>query len=279
MNGMISMKNSSVLEKSKGVLVFAFNSNTVDYVSLADQTSKLIEKTLGLPITLVTDVAAEPKFNYDRVIRVESQAGNIRMEAGAEKEWRNFGRYLAYELSPYDETLLLDSDYLVLDKSLLKLFEQDFDYRLMHDSHTPDGASYQLMGSIAALPFVWATVVLFRKTARAKQYFDLIGRIQRNYGYYRALFNGRGTYRNDYAFAMANIILNGYSIDQYRGIPWSMLTIDEQVSTMELRNNFVVVRQANRADVVAKQNIHVMDKNYLLSDNFKQFVQEICDAA
>ena len=27
-------------------------------------------------------------------------------------EWNNIGRYSAYDLSPYDETLLIDSDYL-----------------------------------------------------------------------------------------------------------------------------------------------------------------------
>lgn len=272
------MTNSNESEKSKGVVVFAFNSATVDYVALADQTSRLTEKALNLPITLITDMDASPVFSYDRVIRIESQSGNFRVDNGVEKEWRNFGRYLAYELSPYDETLLIDGDYLVLDSSLLKLFNQSFDYRLMHNSQTLTGPSYKLMGSIAALPFVWATVVLFRKSEKAKQYFDLIGRIQRNYGYYRALFNGHGSYRNDYAFAMADIILNGYSIDEYKSIPWNMITIEDKITKLESNGKFIVVRQDNKADVIAKQNLHVMDKDYLLSDDFKRFVAGECDA-
>lgn len=273
------MTNSSVSVKSKGVVVFAFNSTTVDYVALADQTSQLTSKALGLPITLITDPGANPVFAYDRIIRVESQGGNFRVDDGVEKEWRNFGRYLAYELSPYDETLLIDGDYLVLDESLLKLFEQEFDYRLMRNSQSPISPCYNLMGSVAALPFVWATVVLFRKSQKAKQYFELIGRIQRNYGYYRALFNGQGSYRNDYAFAMADIILNGYSIDEYKGIPWVMTTIEDKISSLETKGSFIVVRQDTRADVVAKQNLHIMDKDYLLSDNFKSFVAGECNAA
>lgn len=270
------MKNSNALEKSKGVVVFAFNSTTVDYVALADQTSRLIHKHLGLPVTLVTDPGAAPKFNYDKVIHIESEGGNFRTDGGSQREWRNFGRYLAYELSPYDTTILLDGDYLVLDNSLLKLLEQDFDYKLMYNNQSPQTPSYQLMG-IMGLPFVWATVVVFNKTENAKQYFDFIGRIQRNYGYYKTLFNGTGTYRNDYAFAISNIVLNGYAIDQKHSIPWTMLTIEQPIKALNLKNNFVVVRYEDNADVVYKQSLHVMDKNYLSSDEFVNFVDEVCN--
>lgn len=273
------MKNSNVSEKSKGVVVFAFNSDTVDYVALADQTSKLTSKALGLPITLITDHTADPKFSYDKIVRIDSQSGNFRVDHGVKKEWKNFGRYLAYELSPYNETLLIDGDYLVLDDSLLKLFEQDFDYKLMHNSQTPDGQQYKMMGEQASLPFVWATVVLFKKTTKAKQYFDLIGRVQRNYGYYKTLFNANGSYRNDYAFAIADIILNGYCIDEHLGIPWTMTTIENKINSIETRGSFLVVRQDHRADVLSKQNLHIMDKNYLLSYSFEQFVSEVCNAA
>ena len=128
------MKNSSASEKSKGVVVFAFNTSHVDYVALADETSKLTSHNLKLPITLVTDHDSSPKFAYDKIVRVNSQSGNTRTDNGINKEWRNFGRYLAYELSPYDTTILLDSDYLVLDQSLLTLLRQDFGYMRLHSS-------------------------------------------------------------------------------------------------------------------------------------------------
>lgn len=271
---MNSTKNSSASEKSKGVVVFAFNTSHVDYVALADETSKLTSSRLNLPITLITDPDSSPKFAYDKIIRVQSKSGNTRTDQGVEKEWRNFGRYMAYDLSPYDTTILLDSDYLVLDRSLLKLLEQDFDYRLMHNSHNYKEQLYQDMGA-NSLPFVWATVVLFRKSELSKQYFDLIGRIQHNYAYYKTLFNGNGTYRNDYAFAMANIILNGYSLEQHKSIPWSMLTVEQPVEDIEVRNDFLVVRHKDRAEVVSRQNIHVMDKDFLMSDKFKEFVSNV----
>jgi hypothetical protein len=272
------MKSSRELEKSKGVLVFAFNSQKVKYTSIADQTSKLIEKNTNLPVTIVTDIDSELKFDYDQIIRVDSKTGNVRFSKDQQVyEWKNFDRYRAFNLSPYDETILIDTDYLILDKSLLKLFDQPFDYRLMYNMQTPRSLNTDEMGP-SSLPMVWATVVLFRKTLRAKIFFDLVGRIQRNYGYYRSLFSIRETnYRNDFAFSMANIILNGHTLTPEQSIPWPMLTIEDNIESIDLKNKFLTVKYNSRADVISRQNLHIMDKNYLLSDQFKNFVERICN--
>jgi hypothetical protein len=246
----------------------------VDYVKIADQTSRLIRHHLGLPITLVTD--GDPMFDYDEVIRIDQDDGNYRLDDELQEvQWRNFGRYRAYELSPYDETILLDTDYLVMDDSLLKLFKTPFDYKLQHNNNTPSGKSYQLMGN-ASLPFVWATTVLFRKSGRAEMLFDLVGRIQRNYSYYRALYNIReSNFRNDYAFAIANIILSGYSVNESLGIPWPMFTLDNKITDMKMEKHKLYVYSDNPV-VIPRQNVHVMDKDYLQSDNFKQLVEVLC---
>lgn len=267
---MQNLKNSV---KSKGVVVFAFNTQ-VNYVSIADQTSRLIAHNLQLPVTLITDHDAEPNFVYDQILRVDPQGATFRTE-DASIEWRNFGRYLVYELSPYDETILLDTDYLVLDDSLLKLFETDWDYKLMHHNTDVNGPSYEMMGN-TSLPFVWATVVLFRKSPRAEMLFYLVGKIQRNYDYYRMLYNIReGNYRNDYAFAIANIILSGYNVNETQGIPWNMFTINDKIERMTLEGNQVRVYHKDNAVVLPRQNIHIMDKQYLLTDNFRELVNEL----
>jgi hypothetical protein len=272
------MTNSNVSAKSKGVVVFAFNTN-VDYVAIADQTSKLIAYNLKLPVTLITDHDAKPEFAYDQVIRVDQQGATYRTE-DINVQWRNFGRYLAYELSPYDETILLDTDYLVLDDSLLKLFETEWDYKLMHHNTDENGPSLEMMGP-TSLPFIWATVVLFRKTVRAQALFEMVGRIQRNYQYYRLLYNIRdGNYRNDYAFAIANIVISGYDINESQGIPWKMFTLTNKVASISPTTSFLAVKFVDRAPIyTVKQNVHVMDKEYLQSDNFKELVRAISESA
>jgi hypothetical protein len=272
----MNLKDSA---KSRGVVLFAFNTD-VDYVEIADRASRLIKHNLNLPVTLITDPDSKPKFNYDTVIRITNDSNNFRTNLDNQKTtWRNFGRYLAYELSPYTETILIDSDYLMLDDSLLKLFATEFDYKLMHHNQTPCGASYELMGE-TSLPFVWATVVLFRKTERAKLFFSLVGRVQRNYNYYRSLYNVReGNYRNDYAFAIANCIISGYNLNEDQAIPWTMFTLDQKIDCIMLTNNFIQVYYDDVATVIPYQNIHVMDKDYLLSRDFEQVVEAICEPA
>ena len=264
--------------KSKGVIVFAFNTATVDYVTIADRTSQLIAHSLKLPVTLVTDHTSQPKFAYDQIIRVDSAAGNYRYNSEFEPiEWKNFDRYLAYQLSPYDNTILVDTDYIVLDNSLLTLMECEYDYQLMHHNQTDKGPSHEDMGP-TSLPYVWATVVLFKKTERARLFFNLIGRVQRNYNYYRLLYNiSERNYRNDFAFAIANNILNGYNLNEDQGIPWSMFTVEKGIQQILPTDSSLYIYYNDTATVIPYQNIHVMDKAYLLSENFKQVVEAIVE--
>ena len=72
------MQNSKKSEKSKGVILFAFNTS-VDYVAIADQSSQLIQHNLKLTVTLVTDIDADPKFAYDQVIRVDALPATFKI--------------------------------------------------------------------------------------------------------------------------------------------------------------------------------------------------------
>jgi len=257
------MQNSKKLGKSKGIVAFAFNTETTDYVSIAKSTLEVASHTLELPYTLITDDNDEEFYNsrYD-------------IDTGGFVQWRNFNRCSAYELSPYDETIVIDVDYLILEKNLLEIFKCPWDYLLCRHSHalTVDWPSN--MGQ-QSLPYVWATVFAFRKTHRAKQFFDLVKKVQQNYNYYRLLFNiDERNYRNDYAFAIADIILNGFTIPN-SGIPGSILAANQPIDKIEIRDDMLVIRDSNRAYVVPKTNLHIMSKRYLQSDDFKNLVTEI----
>jgi len=254
------MTNSNAPAKSRGVVLFALNTPTVDYEKIAEQASRLITYTLKLPITVITDIST-----VENNFRTGYAHGSI---------WNNFDRYRAYELSPYDETILLDSDYLILDDALLKILDTVDDYCLFEHNQSPVRLADKHMGPIS-LSHVWATVVVFKKTSKAKQLFDLVGRIQRNYDYYRKLYNFTAqNFRNDYAFAIADNIVNGYVPSQ--GIPWTMLTIENPVKKIEIKNNNLIVREETQAHVLPKQSIHVMDKDYLQSKDHMEFVDNIC---
>jgi hypothetical protein len=258
------MKNSNVSVKSRGVVLFAHNTNAVDYVLIANNAARLIKHTLDLPTTIITDCDVVNDFKNTRV-------GYANLTP-----WRNGGRYYAYDLSPYDETILLDSDYLQLDRSLLTILDTTQDYRLIHNNTSPRQTMSGNMGELG-LNYVWATAITFKRTEKTKLLFELVGRIQRNYSYYRKLYQiAARNFRNDYAFAIANNILSGYTTDNTNGIPWTMLTFEKSVRQINIIPNKLIIREQEQAHVIPRQNIHIIDKDYLQSDGFSKFVDEIC---
>lgn len=258
------MKNSKKSEKSRGIVAFAYNVDTIDYVAIAQSTLELAGKRLGLPYTLITDQ------------ELKNDLHTMRYDIDTDKfiQWRNVGRHHAYELSPYDETLVIDVDYLILDNNLNKIFDIEWDYLLARTSQALTVEWPAKMGN-TSLPYVWATVFAFRKTPRAQMFFDLVGRIQRNYSYYQALFNIENrNFRNDFAFAIADIVLNGYTLDK-RSIPGAVIAVDQSVESIDLVDNKIIVKDKNKAYVLPCTNLHVMSKAYLQSENFNKLIGQL----
>ena len=260
------MKISKKLEKSRGILAFAYNVDTIDYVSIAKQTLNLASKKLGIPYTLITD----------QELKNDVQNSRYDVDTNSFITWRNVGRHNAYDLSPYDETLVIDVDYLIADDNLNKIFNVEWDYLLQRKSFALTAEWFHLMGK-HSLPYVWATVFAFRKTKKAELFFNLIGRIQRNYAYYCALFNvEQRNFRNDYAFAMADIIINGYTILDH-SIPDNMLAVNQPIKSIELKDNRFFIKDKEKSYITPVMNLHIMSKAYLQSDDFQILVSKLID--
>jgi hypothetical protein len=259
------MQNSNALEKSRGIVALAVNTASTDYESIAHQTVALASRVLGLPYTIITEDMIKDKIYHNTRFDVDT---------GQFVEWKNMGRSLVYALSPYDETLVIDVDYVVQDQSLLSVFETEWDYILTRDCvNLDDQLIPETMGP-HSLPYVWATVFAFRKTPKSQMFFELVDRVQNNYHYYRDLYKiDTRNYRNDYAFAIADHILNGFVL-QRSGMPFRLLNVLQPIHTIEVRNNQLIIKDQARAYVIPRMNLHVMSKSYLQSDNFKKFVQD-----
>lgn len=270
------MKKLNVSEKSRGVVVIAFNSQ-IDYVSIAIKCAKLVKCNLGLPTAIITDSDPNdiPKNIFSHIIPAEN---NILNNKGNNLCWRNANRYKVYALSPFEETILLDSDYFVLTDNLNKLFVGEFDYRLMHTTYSPT-MIVDNRWSQTGLPYVWATVVAFNKTPRSERFFNLVGRIQKNYEYYCKLYNIHDTnFRNDYAFAMANSIQNGYNINPDQGIPWKMFSLGKKIKKLRLEQGLIKACDEQGAWVFHPQDVHIHDKDFLLTHEFDLLVRDLCQS-
>lgn len=221
---------------SRGVLLFAFNSPKFDYYEMAVSTAKRVNHFLNLPVTVITDtksVPENPDYQFDKTIIVEPDKNNIRDHV----VWINKGRYQAYELSPYDETILLDTDYMVNSTMLLTLFDMPTDF-CCHDTTSflmYPGVPQEVL-SAYSFKTLWATVVMFKKTQRAKQIFECLEMVQKNYEHYANIHSFiAGVYRNDYGLTLAARIANGHTSPKEDIIPWNLVHVGK--NTHVYRNN------------------------------------------
>ena len=265
---------------SKGAILFAFNSPKFNYYEMAVSTAKRINHFLNLPVTLVTDEESLPvtqNYTFDNVIVVSPDKNNIREHS----VWINKGRYQAYELSPYDETLLLDTDYMVNSNKLLRTFNIYDDF-CCHDTTSflmEPGVAQEVL-SAYSFKTLWATVVTFKKTNRAKHIFECLEMIQKNYDHYADIhsFVG-GIFRNDYALTLALRIANGHSDNSRDIIPWNLVHIGKNIpiyknNNSEFNTEYTVMYDNWQRGKIRKEYITIKDMDFhvMNKNNFMELI-------
>jgi len=258
---------------TKGVLLFAFNNGSIDYVKLANQSAVRIKKYLGLPTSVVTDEMLQNGHNFDSVILAKKPDHGIRHFSDKGRvNWHNHDRCDAYDLSPYDETLLLDVDYLVNSNQLKILFELNKDFLCHTTSINVTGQSFESSNSYGLfdMRMDWATVVYFKKTEISKSIFLSWKMVQENYNHYAELYQfKKRPFRNDYALSIALNINKGHFINSNEYyIPWNLPAVmpyDEvykiSEDTFDVVYNLTPDKQTHI--IIKDQDLHIMGKSYL----------------
>jgi hypothetical protein len=235
----------------RGFLYFAFNNDKINYMEMALASALSLQYHSEVKkISIVTDkkswASLSPKHLeiaqrvFDKIIYEEvnwaMDSKNIRRYRDTEyhserAKWHNTLRYKAYELSPYEETILLDTDYIVQSKNLDLLWGSDQDFRINRKVRFLDQKeSYIERLNSFSIPLYWATVVYFRKGEMADLIFQLIAHLQKNYFYYRMLYGFKDRiYRNDNTFSIALHTLSGFlENEEFNALPFEYLTSSDR---------------------------------------------------
>lgn len=258
---------------SRGVLIFAFNNDHVNYVKLAAWSADRIHKYLDLPVCLVTDsgLPDDHQYCFDQVIYTDKPDATTRYfeDIADAVSWHNYQRYRACELSPWDETLVLDADYVVCSNQLLTLFDCDQDFmchRSAVDAKT--GLAFNESFGKYRMPMWWATVMLLRPSVKTQAIFAMIEMIQQHWDHYRNLYQiNRSTFRNDHALSIALNLVSGWRL-RATDIPWKLVSVvpqDRLLATAD-HNRFRVEWTADaktRHVVLNNQDFHAMGKTHL----------------
>jgi len=253
----------------KGCLIFAFNNNVFDYVRLANFSAKNIKRHLDLPTSIITDKEIEFDHEFDEVVLVDKPNSSQRLflEIGNAQEWINGDRCNAFDLSPYNETILLDADYVVSSDRLNTLFKANANllYHKYSCNIVGDKVFEQTSNcfGVYSMPMSWATVMFFNKSKYANTFFNTMQMIQQNYKHYSEIFNfASSPYRNDYALSIADNLLNGHYLNNKHEIPWNLMAAlpnDYVVKLAEDTYEILYNDKTNRV-VVKNHDIHVMGK-------------------
>lgn len=254
---------------TQGVLVFARNNDKIDYTKQAYHLANRIKRFLDMPVSVVTDSTAYIKAKgydkaFDQIIPIVWKEEDVAIKNVLSTDenhslrryydgtlvhsvlpFKNGLRSTAYDVSPYDETLLLDTDLLIMDDFYKHCFTQDHNFLMYSDSYDlagfRDPFEFKYISN-TSVKFYWATAVFFRKTPENKIFFDLVKHIQENWFHYRSIFQiASSLYRNDFAFSIAAHIMNGYQEGSFaQPMPGKLFFTTDRDILWELRDKHAV---------------------------------------
>jgi hypothetical protein len=219
---------------TKGAMMFAHNNEEIDYVKIACLNAQMIKRNLDVGVTLVTDTGTlswakqslgEEYINqcFEYVISEDPDYVYKQQNMRAFRDtvytikhlpFYNCDHWKAYALSPYDETIFIDADYLIMSDSLNRCWGSKHDIMINKDIKELFFGRVQEKTTVgnSGIDTYWATCIYFRKSELAEHLFFMVKYVYDNYAYYKDLYSTpNAMFRNDYAFSIAVHIMNGCS--------------------------------------------------------------------
>ena len=295
-------------DAKQGVCFFAYNNDQLDYVRMAILASKYVKKNLNLPVCLITDEGSESWLEQSHSKEIINEAfdyivtTNDEMKQNTRRHfdspWANFAaqfnnsnKHKIYQYSPFEQTLLLDIDYIVKTDALLKYFDGQhpvcmFDNALTVRNELPAERERFLFD--AGIKMWWSTVVYFDRSDYSKLFFNTWAHVADNYEFYQYLYNFPSKlFRTDYCVSIAVHILAGMQDNQsYLGNfdDTALVNINQKDDIIETQsiNEWIVIAHDQKEEwknilvKLDKQDVHVMNKRALnrVQDTLLEYFNE-----
>jgi len=280
-------------QEEKGICLFAYNNEQIDYGALAVLCARQAKKLTDLPVCLITDSGTISWLNQSRGEEFVDQnidyivtTDNVEFKdnerghydspwSSFKAQFKNSNKHQVWEYSPFEKTLLLDIDYFVntdflvpfLDQPGVTMFRNAIDIENRpplppEKSLAPNGVSMW-----------WSTVVCFDRSAVSKLFFETWSHVADNYSYYQMLYNFPDhLFRTDYCVSVAAHILNGMTHSEHInefGVP--MINMSQKDDLLKVDNDYWYFLSNNRTenwkDIAVKiknLDVHMMNKRAIM---------------
>ena len=281
----------------KGVLLIAYNNGKIDYEKLAIVAASNVKRHMkNNHVTLLTDLntynALQIELTMDQLadtfdhIIVEDieHERNTRMHRDSpwtefSTQFNNKNKHSIFQKSPYEQTLMIDVDYIVGNNSLDTIFDTNYELAMYKDAVSVRNYKPRIWEQKLhpdGIDMWWSTVVYWRNDSEvAKLFFGIWQHVKQNYQYYKWLYKFPGVlFRTDYAASIAVHILNGHDTGNIVSeLPGKVMRFSEQIDDVvefkSLRDYVLLCPDPkelwkNICSRVSNENIHLMNKMAIL---------------
>ena len=164
----------------KGYVWFALNNSTTDYIELSRELAKSIKQVnKHNKVCVITDKPAEDElFDFVKV---------LKQDDSADQEWKLNNEYKVFQLSPFTHTIKLEADMLFTQNTdwwwnYLWQHDQVFSYHCRnYKDDVVNNSYYRKLFARNKLPDVYNGLHYFRRSTKAKQFYDLCETITKNW--------------------------------------------------------------------------------------------------
>ena len=287
------LKNSST--SSKGAIFFAYNNKEIDYVKLACLSAISVKAHMQIPTTLISNTGSIESYKhstekssiflqtaFDTIIREEPEnLHNVRNYydtpyASYKAQFENSNKHKVFELSPYDQTILFDVDFLVNNAILNLAFDVNSPIQLYRNAQTlkntePDHNLDRRLNDVG-IPLYWSTIIYFDKSPISKMFFDMWAHVKENYDYYQSLYKfPEGLYRTDFAVSISIHLLKNFVeyndelFAELPGSPMKYMAYKDDIASVD-KNGIVFFANnykeewKNILTYSEDENLHMMNK-------------------
>ena len=171
------------LKMTKGIVVLAQNNDTENYVEQACLLAMSLKVYNNCPISIITDDSVPKEYQqlFDKIIP-------IPFGDSAEKtDWKIENRWKIYHATPYDETVVMDTDMLVLQNidtwwNFLLNYELFFTSKVLnYRGGLADTSYYRKTFIDNRLPNIFVGFHYFKKCDFAKEFYAWLELVMQNW--------------------------------------------------------------------------------------------------
>jgi len=267
---------------SKGFLTVCENNNETDFVQMAYLLALSLKKSqkkynkLSIMVSDIDTISDRQMSVFDKVIMIPKDYGWYERTESLDTT-SLCDQY--YNVTPYDETIVLDAD-MVFTEDILSWWDVLKNEDLVFSEVVKtfkgtniNGDFYRKTFTDNELPNIYTGMFYFKKSEKAKEFFELVNKIfddWRNY-FFELDENTRPTFLSaDVAYAMAYKYLN-YASKKYLGVPvfthmksrLQDLNLTDEIWTNHLSVNIDSNLELNIENYSQILPFHYHDKNFL----------------